>query len=129
MRQQVELRFYFGAESLPHAFKTAMIGAASALCGGCFVADGAGYWIESDGPRRADAFQGTLATEDTLCIGLTTETHKLESVLAEMQDRTVTAAMETGAAVDWVHVQQTAIVGRHFSVKAAMADALQDVAA
>lgn len=129
MRPQIELKFYFGAARLPAAFKTHLIGMASALCGGCFVADGAGYWVESDGPRRADSFEGSLATEETLCIGLTTEPHKVDRVLSEMEDAAANAAIAHGADVDWVHVQQTQIMGRHFSVKAAIAQKAAPVAA
>lgn len=122
MRTQIELRFYFGAESLPPLFRSAMVRAASRLCGGCFVADGSGYWINRDDARgNGSDFGGTVETEETLCIGLTCEPEKVARVMRDMESATVDACDATGAAVDWVHVQETEITGRHFSVNAARA--------
>ena len=53
MREQVELAFFagYGGDKVL-AFEAACIAAATRLCGGCFVADGTGYW-RNGADRRA----------------------------------------------------------------------------
>ena len=118
MREQVELTFMVGyaAASNP-AFEAACIAAATRLCGGCFVADGTGYWrVGTD--RRAQRFDGEQIRERSLCIRLTTEITKEDEVLHSMRREITRAATAHGMLdfVRWVHVQRHAITGLHFSI-------------
>jgi len=119
MREQSELNFFIGyAGACQAAFEAACIDAATRLCGGCFVADGTGYWREG-AERRAARFDGTLQEERTLCLKLTTELAKEAEVLAAMRSAISGAAARFGmqGAVRWVHVQRSAITGLHFSIE------------
>ena len=125
MRDQVELKYYVGYAGEPQAaFEAACVDAATRLCGGCFVSDGAGYWREG-AERRATRFEGPLQTERTLCIVLTTEMAKESDVLVAMRATIARAAADHGLlrAVRWVHVQRHVIVGLHFSIEDALAAA------
>jgi hypothetical protein len=118
MREQSELNFFIGyAGARQEAFEAACIDAATKLCGGCFVADGTGYWRQG-AERRAARFDGQLQTERTLCLRLTTELAKEAEVLARMRAAISQAAVRFAmrGAVRWVHVQRAAITGLHFSI-------------
>ena len=119
MRDQVELSFFIGYAGSPRAaFEAACVEAATRLCGGCFVADGTGYWREG-ADRRAARFDGRLLAERTLCLKLTLELPKEAEVLATMRAAIAAAAARHGlrGAVRWVHVQRHIIVGLHFSIE------------
>ena len=121
-RDQTKLIFNMGAERLPDDFRQGVIALACELSGGCFVQGGTGFWIE--GETKAARFAGTPQAEDTLVIELTCENSKLESVYDEMCHRIALKAATYGANIDWVHVSQVAMVGRHFSCKAMAAATL-----
>jgi hypothetical protein len=118
MRQQCELTFFIGYPGSPcDAFETACVEAATSLCGGCFVADGTGFW-RSGADRRAARFHGQLQAERTLCLRLTTELAKEADVLEAMRNA-IAAAVESHGLRDsirWIHVQRHQIVGLHFSI-------------
>jgi hypothetical protein len=119
MREQSELNFFIGyAGARQAAFEAACIDGATRLCGGCFVANGTGYWREG-AERRAARFDGQLQEERTLCLRLTTELVKETDVLATMRAAISSAAARFGmhGAVRWVHVQRAAITGLHFSIE------------
>jgi hypothetical protein len=123
MREQVELTFlagYCGEKVL--AFEAACIAAATRLCGGCFVADGTGYWRDGT-DRRAARFDGKLQAERTLCIQLTTELSKEAEVLSAMREVFATQARFRALNMRWVHVQRHAITGLHFSIDTELAAA------
>lgn len=116
MRDQIKLIFNMGAATLPQAFRKAVIEAASACYGGCFVHDGTGYWI--DGATHAERFHGDVETEESLVVEITCETHKVEGVYRDMQLAIAEAARLWDTKVDWVHVSEIPMRGRHFSVEA-----------
>jgi hypothetical protein len=118
MREQVELTFIIGyAASANREFEAACIAAATRLCGGCFVADGTGYW-RAGSDRRAQRFDGEQMQERTLCVRLTTELAKEAEVLRSMRQAITRAAVAHGMldVVQWVHVQRHAITGLHFAI-------------
>ena len=118
VREQIELCFYIGYPGVVHrAFKAQCIDTATHLCGGCFVADGTGYWREG-ASQRATRFHGRQVEERTLGIYLTTELAKETEVLAAMRAGIVQAARNHGLqhSIQWVHVQRIPITGLHFSI-------------
>lgn len=119
MRQQTKLIFNMGAEALSEQFKEAVIRLACYCSGGCYVHAGNGYWTE--GETHAERFTAEPVKEDSLVVELTTENHKLESVYAEMRQGIARLAHEYRQAVDWVHVSEIPMTGRHFSVAADLA--------
>ena len=106
------------------AFAAACIDAATRLCGGCFVAEGTGYWREGT-DRHSARFHGPLQEEHTLCLKLTTEVAKEPDVLATMRRAIATAAVanQLKGAIRWVHVQRHPITGLHFSIEDELAEA------
>lgn len=125
MRDQIELKFFIGyAGTRQAAFKAACIEAATHLCGGCFVADGTGYWREG-ADRRAARFHGKLQSEHSLCLKLTTELAREAEVLKAMRLAITAAVVDCGlrGAIRWVHVQRQPIIGLHFSVEDELARA------
>jgi hypothetical protein len=119
MRDQIELCFFIGYTGVAQAaFESACIDTATRLCGGCFVADGTGYWREGL-ERHAPRFHGPLKQEYTLCLKLTTELAKEKDVLAAMRAAIAAAADRNGLRGDirWVHVQRHPIHGLHFSIE------------
>ena len=115
MRKQTEFKFFIGYTTANVEADQAIIQAACALCGGCFVADGTGYWI--DGDTHAKRFTGEAIAEHCLTICLTTELDKADSVYAEMQAAITKIVKQFALPVQWVHVQEHEITGRHFEVK------------
>jgi len=83
MRKQVELKYFIGYNVANPDADAAMIQAACAVCGGCFVADGTGYWVNGD--THAERFDGEAESEHCLNICLTTELEKLEGVIQFME--------------------------------------------
>jgi hypothetical protein len=118
MRDQVKFMFNMGADFLPDTFKADVIALACELCGGCYVPDGTGYWI--DGPTHADRFGGKAKSEQTLVIELTTEVYKADEVYYAMQYGIARRAEAHNIPIDWVHVSELPMKGRHFSVKATL---------
>jgi hypothetical protein len=116
MRKQVKLTFNMGAKALSDVFKEDVIKAACTCSGGCFVVNGTGYWVE--GETHAKRFKGEPQAEDALVIELTCEADKVEGVYADMQAEIAHAAAFWFQEIDWVHVTQVEMIGRHFSVAA-----------
>ena len=121
MRDQIKLTFNMGAEALPAAFTQCIVAEAVRLCGGCYCPSGTGYWNELD-QTREHVFYGNAIPEETLVIELTCEPEKVERVVTIMR-RVIAAAVKSFALpVNWVHVTETPIVGRHFSVAEVLAE-------
>ena len=123
MRSQIELSYYIGwdkeamnKDGRSTLFESEVISEASALCGGCFVSDGTGYWI--DGETHAERFSGTVKDEYCLKIILTCEYHKSLKVMEDMQKFITESCNAHDMPINWVHVQEKQITGHHFSVKA-----------
>ena len=114
-RKQTEFKFFIGYTTANLEADQAIIQAASALCGGCFVAEGTGYWI--DGETIAERFEGKANAEHCLVICLTTENHKADDVYNVMQAQITEIVKQYSLPVQWVHVQEHEITGRHFEVK------------
>jgi drug/metabolite transporter superfamily protein YnfA len=110
------MTFNMGSQSINSMFREAVIAAACALCGGCFVPIGQGYWTE--GETRAETFTAKAEKEQALVIELTCENHKVDRVYAEMCDAITRLSTLWGQDVDWVHVTRQEMIGMHFSVKA-----------
>lgn len=125
MREQIELTYFIGYAGTPQAaFEAACVEAATRCCGGCFVADGTGFWREG-AEVRAARFEGRLQAERTLCLRLTCEVAKEAEVAAAMRAAISVATRAYGLSgrVRWVHVQRHAIQGLHFSVEEEVAQA------
>ncbi len=115
IRQQYELRYFIGYQGpINEEFDHSIIEHASHLCGGCFVSDGTGYWV--DGETHAQQFDGPVESEHCLAISLTTEPEKTRMVLDSMQNFISDKVVEHGLPVEWIHVQQHDIIGCHFQV-------------
>lgn len=116
MRNQTELKFFIGYPEKNETFDKCVIELASKLCGGCFIAQGNGYWME-DGAEHKTLFTGSLASEYCLCVVLSCEDHKVADVLLSMKLGIAAHAGHMQIETDWVHVQKTAFEGLHFSVQ------------
>lgn len=121
MREQTELKFFVGYPQFNSKFEQAVIRAASALCGGCYVGRGAGYWTE-DGADHKEHFQGELIKEHTFHLVLSCENHKVDRVYATMRAVIAANADFYSIETDWVHVQRTEFIGMHFSVSETKGD-------
>lgn len=116
MRKQTKLTFNMGSEYINDGFRRHVIKAACACSGGCFVPTGTGYWIE--GQTHAERFDGPIEREETLVIELTCEQDKVEGVYLDMKNAIAEAAYRWACAVNWVHVTELEMTGRHFSAVA-----------
>ena len=119
MRSQIEMKFAIGYAVENTAFDQDVIAVASGVCGGCYVTQGAGYWMSDGAVKGQMYFTGKLETEHCLHITLTCEVAKADGAYETMRGAIATLATHHNVDTDWVHVQQHEIVGRHFSVKAA----------
>lgn len=117
MRNQIKFVFQIGYAEENECFEAAVIAAASKLCGGCTTSAKAGWWCE-DGASHAETFKGALQRERCFELELTCEQRKAERVYDVMASEIADAARYFEVATDWVHVSETAMRGRHFSVEA-----------
>ena len=115
MRDQTKLIFNMGAEFIGTGFRMGVIAEATRLCGGCYVHQGTGFWNAND-ETHAEAF-GPPVEEATLVVEVTCEPHKVERVYQAMQTRIARLAQLTFTDINWVHVSEIPMKGRHFSVK------------
>ncbi len=117
MRRQVKFVFQIGYPKRHARFEQALAFAATHFCGGCTTSSKQGWWAE-DGATHADRFFGKVQQEHCFEIELTCEDHKAHDVYTSMQDVITDAAGIWGIDTDWVHVTETEMRGRHFSVAA-----------
>ena len=117
MREQIKFIFQIGYAAQSEAFETAVIKAASSLCGGCTTRCSTGWW-KADGDEKKAAFHGKLEQEHCFELELTCELHKAERVYQDMTGYIAAAAQGEGVDTNWVHVSETVMRGRHFSVAA-----------
>lgn len=119
MRSQVELRFIIGWPTTVELetetwFRRQVINEASRLCGGCTVTMAQGHWRE-DGDVKKNTFDGPCHLEHVLDLSLTCETYKVETVYSAMCTYIAELVRVVDYPVNWVHVQERPITGRHFS--------------
>lgn len=120
-RSQTELRFIVGFPLTGHdpeidSAINAIVEGISAKCGGCTVVYDEGYWKE-DGAKHHTTFTGKLHIEEAVTFQVTCENHKLEDVYFHVRKLICETVTRWEIPVDWVHVIETPIIGRHFSVK------------
>ena len=127
-REQIKLTFTAGwapdtpgADAFIHAVKVA----AARIAGGYTAHVAEGGWIAEAGKTRADRYDGdALETDVAFVLEITMETGKLDAGRAEMQRAiAINAGAFMPGAVDWVHLTETPVIGRHFSVAAMLAAA------
>lgn len=127
MRNQIKFTFQIGLPMASNDFNTGaniahryfrkeVIEAATRACGGCTQRSDVGWWRE-DGDSHQSQFAGTLAQEECFTIELTCETRKAEGVYQDMVEAITISAAEHKVDTNWVHVTETPMVGRHFSVQ------------
>lgn len=120
MRNQVKFVFQLGYAERHAHFEANVIAAASAICGGCTTSNKVGWWC-ADGAERKERFAGRVEKEHCFQLELTCEEHKAERAYQLVTEEIAAAAADFQVEIDWVHVSETEIKGRHFSVKAAQA--------
>ncbi len=122
MRNQTKFTFQIGYDLHNHAgamiasFQHSCVEAASKLCGGCTSSIKTGWWME-DGAEHKQTFEGRMCREECFQIELTCEEHKAEDALSKLMFEIAEAALVLDIETDWVHVTETPMTGRHFSVK------------
>lgn len=118
MRQQTKLTFQIGYAKRNPRFESLVAHAASVICGGCTVALATGFWADDGAEKGLNIFEGKVQQEHTFQLELTCENAKLETAYEVMCEAIAHWAQVERVNTDWVHVSQTPIIGRHFSVKA-----------
>ncbi len=125
-RNQTKFIFQIGHANLNPVngirFDRAIAAAASVHCGGCTLSHKTGYWCEDGAEKGRKAFQAKAVSEMCVDLELTCEAGKAEAVYEAMTRSIAEAATEYAIDTNWVHVSETQITGRHFSVAAIMAD-------
>lgn len=123
-KQQMKLVFQIGYDRNENAmfngFERQIIKAASMVSGGCTTRTNDGWWM-SDGAEHKAEFTGKLQRETCFELELTCEMHKAEDAYHSMVYEIAVAADTYGVNTDWVHVTETPMTGRHFSVKETLA--------
>lgn len=117
MRNQIKFIFQIGYAIQCDGFEVDVIKAASTLCGGCTTRCSTGWW-KADGDQHKAAFEGELEQEHCFELELTCELHKADRVYSDLCGHIAAAAKHWHVDTNWVHVSETAITGRHFSVAA-----------
>jgi hypothetical protein len=120
MRKQIKFTFQIGYPVKNSLFEAKIIRAASRICGGCTTSSKVGWWCD-DGDERKDRFNATAMREHCFELELTCEPAKAESAYSEMREAIATAAYAFGVNTNWVHVTETEMTGRHFSVQDTLA--------
>lgn len=115
MRKQIKFVFQIGYSKPDVWFETEITDFASSICGGCTTASKEGHWAQ-DGAERKIKFQGPFEKEHCFNLELTCEPEKAEWVYSEMCDAISRNVVDRYLDVNWVHVSETVITGRHFSV-------------
>jgi len=121
MRNQIKFTFQIGYAKQNDAFEADIITAASRHCGGCTTSSKDGWWMD-DGDAKKDTFRGHLFAEHCFELELTCEEHKAERAYFAVQQAICDAVLKHGVDTNWVHVTETPMTGRHFSVSALLAE-------
>lgn len=124
---QVGYQYHGGVAPNVDRFEHDVISKANWLCGGCTTDIKQGHWVE--GETHAERFEGEAIVERCFQLELTTEPHKADEVLTEMQHAMAYLSMVHEVKTDWVHCSETEIVGRHFSLEAMRAAITAPIAA
>ena len=128
-RKQIKFTYQIGYDVFEHSgvqmgqFEQGLAAAASRLCGGCTTSQKDGWWCE-DGDERKERFESKAQRERCFQLELTCEPSKADDVHNEMIIATTRLATRYQIKTDWVHVTETEMTGRHFSVNA-MAEAMR----
>lgn len=120
MRRQIKLTFQIGfnaTQTASNVFRFQIARDVSRVCGGCTTSFKDGWWM-SDGASHAQRFKGDLQRETCLEVELTCELAKVDAAYNAAKDAITDAALRYGIETDWVHVSETEMTGRHFSVAA-----------
>lgn len=119
-RQQIKFVFQIGynhdnaTEST--TFQEDVIKGACCASGGCTSAIKDGWWCP-DGGQRHYRFNTKAEREICFEVELTCEPAKAEGAYEHMKAIISLAAEYHGIDTNWVHVTETVMTGRHFSVK------------
>lgn len=121
MREQIELKFQVGyPTSTPYtrvvAFERHVCQEISRICGGCETSHTKGWWRD-DGADHKTAFRGILQEENTLTFTVTCEKLKVDLAYKITKEALCDAALVFRIETDWIHVKESSVLGRHFSVK------------
>lgn len=117
MRKQTKFTFQIGYAAQHQEFELAIIRAASRVCGGCTTTTKQGWWAAYD-DCNCDTFVGDPELEHCFELELTCEEAKAERAYRDVQLAICEAVARWGVQVNWVHVTETEMRGRHFSVAA-----------
>jgi len=120
-REQIKFTFQIGLpmdtpEDVLFHFKKDIASAASHVSGGCTMSQKTGYWKEG-GDERHKYFGGVMIEEIAVELEVTCEMHKAEDCYAYIKDMIAAHANAYGLKTDWVHVTETKMTGRHFSIE------------
>lgn len=121
MRQQRAFSFMVGYPiGTDHmkikAFEAEVVTAISLVCGGCETDFTTGWWRD-DGADNTEEFTGQLHRENTISFNFTAENRKAERAYSAARKAIVLSAKRNKLDTNWVHVKETRILGRHFSVQ------------
>lgn len=117
MRNQIKFTFQIGYDAPHTKFEACIAQAASTICGGCTTSHKTGHWM-ADGATHASRFSGDLEKEHCFELELTCEASKADAAYDEMAANIAALADHFEVKTDWVHVSETVMTGRHFSIAA-----------
>jgi hypothetical protein len=115
MRKQVKFTFQVGTAKRHKDFELKVVNEVSKVCGGCTTSSKVGWWRD-DGDTHANRFEGELFEEYCFELELTCEQHKAEAAYRVACNAIAMAAGLHDVDTNWVHVTETEMTGRHFSV-------------
>lgn len=116
MRAQTKYTFQIGIPTRNRRFEKQIVTFASLLCGGCTTSIKDGWWC-ADGADHKETFEIEPEREVCFELELTCEQGKAEMVYSRMCRHVSLLAARLGVDTNWVHVTETQMVGRHFSVQ------------
>lgn len=116
MGKRKQYDFYIGLKGPAWEFEEPLIKEVNAVAGGCTVQRSIGYWVEG-AVNEKDRYSGP--TEDEFCFHLSFSVipSKAESAYGTVRAAIRQLARKYGIDTDWVHVTETDVYARHFSVK------------
>lgn len=123
MRTQRKLTFYISGDLGEFTgFERAVARTASKVCGGCTVHHAEGWWIVGSANERRSIYAGEADFDDVMVLTVTCEVEKVLVAYRRISAGIVSAAIEHDVKADWVHVTDEAVMGRHFSIHAVIAE-------